>query len=81
VGTTGQGSNGVNDLRQLQVEQSEGTGDLMLTSRHISSDVQDLDMRTPSGGEAALSETVAALHCPGGGALAWFTSLTLEWAW
>ena len=33
----------------------------MLMSRHIWSDVQDLDMS-----EEALSETVALLHCPDG---------------
>jgi hypothetical protein len=42
-----QGSDGVNDLYQLQVGQSEGNGDLMLMSRHILIDVQDPDIRTP----------------------------------
>jgi hypothetical protein len=47
VGTMVQGSDGVNDLYQLQVGQSEGNGDLMLMSRHILIDVQDPDIRTP----------------------------------
>ena len=48
VGTMVQGSDGVNDLYQLQVGQREGSRGLMLMSRHIWSDVQEPDMRTPA---------------------------------
>jgi hypothetical protein len=41
------GSDGVNDLYQLQVGQREGNRKLMLMSGHIWSDVQEPDIRTP----------------------------------
>jgi hypothetical protein len=57
-----QGSDGVNDLYQLQVGQSEGNGDLMLMSRHIWERCSRPRHQNASRSQAALSETVTSLH-------------------